>query len=401
MFFLRMLLAAARSLKANFVRSILAILGIVIGVGTVISAMGVVEGATRDLMRDMSKVGSNVMWVRPGSTRRGGVTIASVKPLSPEDVDDMLDEPSVAAAAPEILRFDQIKFGAKNEYGQVVGTREEFFSVFSYEPQTGRSLNRADTIARRRVAVLGSEMAKDLFENRSPIGEQIRIARDAFTVIGVMKEKGVVGFANFDKQVYVPITRAMSMYNVRTLSQISVCGEDRADMEEARSAIAAVLRRKHRLQLGEGDDFSITSQKEMFEQVTTMRTTLQSLFFAISGISLIVGGFGIMNIMLVSVTERTREIGVRMAVGAYRGDIMTQFLGESGMICVVGAPLGIALGWFLNRVVEIRYAPLKPIIASDIVLIAVGVAIATGIVSGLYPAWRASRLNPVDALRYE
>ncbi|RJP42136.1 MAG: FtsX-like permease family protein [Phycisphaerales bacterium] len=401
MFFLRMLLAAARSLRANFVRSILAILGIVIGVGTVISAMGVVEGATRDLVRDMSKVGSNVLWVRPGSTRRGGVTIASVKPLSPEDVDDMLDEPSVAAAAPEILRFDQIKYGAKNEYGQVVGTREEFFDVFSYEAASGRTLNRADTIARRRVAVLGSDMAKDLFDKRSPLGEQIRIARDAFTVVGVLKEKGVVGFANFDKQVYVPITRVMAMYNVRTLSQISVRGEDRYEMEETRSAAAAVLRRKHRLQLGESDDFTVTSQKEMFEQFSKMIRIMQSLFFAVSGISLIVGGFGIMNIMLVSVTERTREIGVRMAVGAYRGDIMAQFLGESSMICVVGAPLGIALGWFINRLVEIRLAPLKPILASDIVLIAVGVAIATGIVSGLYPAWRASRLNPVDALRYE
>lgn len=401
MFFLRMLLAAARSLRANFVRSILAILGIVIGVGTVISAMGVVEGATYDLVRDMSKVGSNVMWVRPGSARRGGVTVASVKPLSPEDVDDMVDDPTVAAAAPEIVRIDQIKYGADNEVAQVVGTSDGFFTVFSYEAASGRLFNRADTIGRRRVAVLGSDLAKDLFGTRTPLGEQIRIGREQFAVIGVMKDKGVVGFANFDKQVYIPITRAMTVYNVRSLSQISVRGEEHVEMEESRSAIAGVLRRKHKLQLGEEDDFSITSQKEMFESVSKMTRILQSLFFAVSGISLIVGGFGIMNIMLVSVTERTREIGVRMAVGAYRGDIMTQFLGESSMICVVGAPLGIALGWFLNRLVEVRLAPLKPIIASNTVLIAVGVAIATGIISGLYPAWRASRLNPVDALRYE
>ncbi|MCP4250860.1 MAG: FtsX-like permease family protein, partial [bacterium] len=153
--------------------------------------------------------------------------------------------------------------------------------------------------------------------------------------------------------------------------------------------------------LGEGDDFTVVTQKELFDRFSRYTRIWQAVFFSISGISLVVGGFGIMNIMLVSVTERTREIGVRMAVGAQRSDLMTQFLAESSMICIVGAPLGILLGWMLNRVVAAYLAPLKPVLAPNIVLIAVGVAIATGIISGLYPAWRASRLDPVDALRYE
>ena len=210
MFFLRMLLAAARSLKANFVRSILAILGIVIGVGTVIAAVGVIEGATRDFLADMKKVGSNVMWVSPGSASRGGVTFASVKPLKLEDVEDILDEPSVDAAAPEISRWEQIKYGSKNEVGQVVGTRVEFFDVFSYQAETGRLFGRSADIGRRRVAALGFDLAEGLFENRNPIGEQIRIGRESFTVVAVMKEKGVVGLSNFDRQVYIPISRAAS-----------------------------------------------------------------------------------------------------------------------------------------------------------------------------------------------
>ena len=401
MFFLRMLLAALRNLRANFVRSILAILGIVIGVGTIIAAVGVIEGATRDWLTDMQKIGSNVMWIRPGSTSRGGVTYNLVKPLQIDDVDDILALQSVASAAPEIQRGSQIKFGSENEVGLVVGTSPGFFDVFSYQVQKGRLFTVAEDIGRRRVALLGHELAEKLFGNRDPTDEQIRIGRESFTVVGVMKEKGLIGFSDFDKQVYIPISRARSMFNARSLSQICVRGIGKDNQEQAKSAVASVLRRNHNLQVGENDDFTVVTQKELFEQFSRFTRIWQSVFFAISGISLVVGGFGIMNIMLVSVTERTREIGVRMAVGANRGDILTQFLAESSMICVVGAPLGILLGAMLNDVVEANLAPLKPILAPKIVIIAVVVAIATGVVSGLYPAWRASRLDPVEALRYE
>ncbi len=401
MFFLRMLLAALRSLRANFVRSILAILGIVIGVGTVIAAVGVVEGATHDWLRDMQKIGSNVMWITPGTTTRGGVTFNLIKPLRIEDMEGILAEPSVASAAPEIQFGSQIKFGSKNEVGLVVGTRPEFFDVFAYDAAKGRLISRADDIGGRRVALLGHDLAEKLFEGRNPVAELIRVGRESFTVIGVMKEKGLVGLSDFDGQAYIPISRAAAMSNARSLTRICVRGVESTDQEQTQSAVASVLRRQHNLQVGEDDDFTVLTQKELFDRFSSFTRIWQSVFFAISGISLVVGGFGIMNIMLVSVTERTREIGVRMAVGAQRTDILTQFLAESSMICVVGAPLGILLGWMLNDVVAAYLAPLKPVLAPKIVLIAVVVAIATGVISGLYPAWRASRQDPVEALRYE
>ena len=401
MFVLLMLVIALRSLRANFARSILAILGIVIGVGTVIAAVGVIEGATRDWLIDLQKVGSNVMWIRPGVTKQRGVTVSLVNPLAPSDVEEILAEPSVAAAAPEIQAGSQVKFASENEIALVVGTRPGFFEVFSYAAHKGRIFTRSEDVGSRRVAVLGYDLAEKLFGARNPVGEEIRIGRQSFRVVGVMKEKGLVGFADFDMQVYIPLLRAKAMFNRRSLSQISVRGADDDDQDATRAAVAGVLRRTHRLQLGEEDDFTVITQKELFEQFSKGIRIWQAVFFAISGISLVVGGFGIMNIMLVSVTERTREIGVRMAVGAQRGDILTQFLAESSMICVVGAPLGIGLGWMLNNVVAANLAPLEPVLAPRIVIIAVGVAIATGVVSGLYPAWRASRLDPVDALRYE
>ncbi|MFQ5489300.1 MAG: ABC transporter permease [Phycisphaerae bacterium] len=401
MFFLRTLIMAMRSLKANFARSILAILGIVIGVGTVIAAVGVVEGATHEWLSDMEKIGTNVMWVRPGATMRGGVRFAGVKPLLPDDVDDILADERIAAASPEFQTFAQIKFGRKNEAAMVVGTTTEFFGVFSYAAESGRVLTRPDDMIGRSVACIGFDLAEKLFDKRNPVGEEIRIGKHAFTIVGLMKEKGLVGFADYDNQVYIPLTRARAMYNPRSLSQISVRGQDLVSQDAARAAVARVLRQNHRLQLGEPDDFSVVTQKELFERFSNITSIWQAVFLAISGISLVVGGFGIMNIMLVSVTERTREIGVRMALGALRGDVLTQFLAESSMICIVGAPLGIGLGWLLNGVVAARLAPLKPILAPQIVIVAVLVAVATGVVSGLYPAWRASRLDPVEALRYE
>ena len=401
MFFLRTLVMAMRSLKANLVRSILAIMGIVIGVGTVIAAVGVVEGATHEWLSDMEKIGSNVMWVRPGAVTRGGVRFAGAKPLLPDDIDDILSDERIAAAAPEVQMPAQIKFGRKNEAAIVVGTRIEFFDVFSYGVESGRLFTRPDDMIGRSVACIGFDLSEELFGQRNPVGEEIRIGKHAFTIIGLMKEKGLVGFADFDSQIYIPLTRARAMYNPRSLTQISVRGQDLVSQDAARAAVSRVLRQKHRLQLGDADDFSVTTQKELFENFRNFTNIWQAVFFAISGISLIVGGFGIMNIMLVSVTERTREIGVRMALGALRSDVLTQFLAESSMICIVGAPLGVLLGWLLNGVVEARLAPLKPILAPNIVIIAVAVAIATGIISGLYPAWRASRLDPIEALRYE
>jgi len=400
-FFLRTIWMSIRSLQANFMRSLLAILGIIIGVGTVIGAVGVIEGATRDLKESMQRVGSNVMWIRPGGKTVGGRHVGQVATLELEDVDEVRLHPLVHAAAPEVQVGEQVKFGATNRVSMVVGTSPEFFEVFSYQAESGEVFRRDAVIGRYRVALLGSKLAKDLFGDREPVGEQIRIGKQEFRVVGVMEDKGMVGFFNYDEQVYIPVSRAWRMYHPRSLSSIVVRSVDSDDLEGAKGAVAGSLRRRHGLQVGEPDDFNITTPTEMFETFSRIFKVWQGVFFSISGISLVVAGFGIMNIMLVSVTERTREIGVRMAVGAFRGDIMIQFLSESSMICVVGCPLGIGCGWLINRFVENRLAPLEPVMAPNVIVLAVGVAIATGVVSGLYPAWRASRLDPVDALRYE
>lgn len=401
MFFLRTLWMSLRSLQANYLRTLLAMVGIIIGVGTVIAAVGVVEGAMREWMDSMQRVGSNVMWVRPGGKRMGSRHVAEVAILKREDVEEIASRPLVQAAAPELLRGAQIKFGAENRASVIVGTTPEFFEVFNYESETGSVFRRDAVIGSSRVAVLGHKLARDLFGARDPVGERIRIDKSEFTVVAVMKPKGIVGYFNFDRQVYVPVSRAWRMYNPDSLTSICVRALRPQEVEEAKDSVAGVIRRKHRLQVGDPDDFTIVTSSEMFEQAGRALMITQSLFLAISGISLVVAGFGIANIMLISVTERTREIGVRIAVGAFRRDILVQFLAESCMICIVGCPLGIGCGWLLNLLVEKKLAPLVPIMPADIVVKAVLVAIATGVISGLYPAWRASRLDPVDALRYE
>jgi putative ABC transport system permease protein len=390
-----------RSLQANFLRSLLAILGIIIGVGTVIGAVGAIEGATRELKDSMRRVGSNVLWIQPGGRTVGGRFVGQVAVLEEEDVEEIKANPLVLAAAPEIRVGEQVKFGADNRVSMVVGTTPEFFEVFGYRAAEGQIFRRDAVIGSYRVATVGSELAKELFGDRDPVGETIRVGKQAFEVVAVMEEKGMVGFFNYDDQVYIPVSRARRMYQPRSLTTISVRSVGEKELDDVKGAVAGVLRRKHGLQVGEPDDFTITTPTEMFETFSRIFKIWQGVFFSISGISLVVAGFGIMNIMLVSVTERTREIGVRMAVGAFRMDILVQFLSESSMICIVGCPLGIGCGWLINRIVEKKLAPLEPVMAPKVIALAVGVAIATGIISGLYPAWRASRLDPVEALRYE
>lgn len=401
MFFLRTLWMSVRSLQANYLRTLLAMVGIIIGVGTVIAAVGVIEGATREWMNSMQRVGSSVMWVRPGGKRMGSRHVAEVAILERKDVEEIASRPLVQAAAPELLRGAQIKFGAENRASVVVGTTPEYFEVFSYEAETGAIFRRDAIIGSSRVVVLGHKLARDLFGSRDPVGERIRIDKGEFTVLAVMKEKGVVGYLNYDTQVYIPISRAWRMYNPVSLNTICVRARQSERVNDAKESAAGALRRRHGLQVGDPDDFVISTASEVFTAYSRFIKIWQSIFLAISGISLVVAGFGIANVMLISVTERTREIGVRIAVGAFRGDILIQFLAESCMICIVGCPLGIGCGWVLNQLVGKYLAPLVPIMPADIVVKAVLVAVAIGIVSGLYPAWRASRLDPVDALRYE
>jgi len=401
MFYLRILLSALRSLQANFLRSALAVLGVTIGISAVIAAISIVEGSTEEVIRSMQQVGSGVLWIKPGGVRVQGRHMESGAVLDTEDADAVARCSQVLAVAPEIHLPAQVRSAFDNRPALVIGTSPEYADILKYKAASGRFFNRAECVAIRPVAALGAKLAEKLFEGREAVGESIRIRGREFLIVGVMEEKGFVAGTMADYNVYIPIGRARRLLNPRSLSQISVEVSDPEAVDRIRREISAVLRRRHGLQVGEPDDFRIDTQEELLAQFTKLSRVLEGVFFSISGISLVVGGIGIMNIMLVSVTERTREIGIRKAIGAQRWDILWQFLIESATICALGAPMGIGLGWAISHLVETYLAPLVPHISSTTILLAVAVAIITGILSGFYPAWRASRLDPVEALRYE
>ncbi len=401
MFYLRILLSALLSLRANFLRSGLAVLGVTIGIGTVIAAIATVEGSTKEVVESMQKVGSGVLWIKPGGMRVQGRHVESGRTLDMDDAEAVARSSQVSAVAPEIHGLAQVRSATDNRAAMIIGTTPEYAHILKYKATSGNFFSRAESVANKPVAVLGAKVAGHLFEQRQAAGDSIRIARVEFRVVGVMEEKGFIAGTLADLNVYIPITRARRLFNPRSLSQISVEVTDPQATDRVSRELGAALRRRHGLRVGEPDDFRIDTQEELLAQFTKVTRILQGVFFAISGISLVVGGIGIMNIMLVSVTERTREIGVRMAIGAQRWDILWQFLIESATICALGVPMGMGLGWAIAHVVESSLAPLVPHISEKTILLAVAVAIFTGILSGFYPAWRASRLDPVEALRYE
>jgi putative ABC transport system permease protein len=404
---------AMRSLSANKLRSILTMLGIIIGVAAVIALMGVGRGAQAAIAGQINSMGTNLLFVSPGSTNQGGVRTAqgSAQTLTYEDALALADPqaaPAVAAVAPETNAFGQVVYQGNNLNTRVVGVTPDYGPVRNYSVQEGDFITQANVVAKSSVAVLGANVAQNLFNGNDPVGQSIRINNINFRVAGVLTAKGGSGFGNQDDQVIVPITTVMARLERNRfgggnrVDQISVQVTDASQMQNAIQQISDVLRQRHHVRFD--DDFTIRSQQDLLASANQITGVLTLFLGGVAGISLLVGGIGIMNIMLVSVTERTREIGIRKAIGATRRNVLSQFLTEATILSVMGGMIGVALGAAIARLISginMGSSPIHAVVQLDSVLLATLFSLAVGLFFGIYPAYRAASLNPIDALHYE
>jgi putative ABC transport system permease protein len=401
---------ALRNLGANKLRSGLTMLGVIIGVGAVIALVSIGRGAQEAITNQIQSVGTNLLYVRPGATNQGGVRgqEGSAGTLTLEDAAALEDVPGVVGVAPEINSFAQMVAGGNNTNTRLVGTTPEFQAVRDFYAASGEFINTANVNARSTVACLGSQVASTLFPDSDPIGQTIRINNVPFRVQCVMESKGGTGFLSQDTQVIVPLTTAQTRLanagRFRGSSSINVINLKIADLSQSDAItqqIGDILRERHRVI---EDDFTVQSQEDVLSAATAVTDTLTLFLGGVAAISLIVGGIGIMNIMLVSVTERTREIGIRKAVGAKRRDILMQFLTEATVLSVLGGMIGILLGWGIATAMgsfQFGATQVKPVVDLSAVLLAVIFSVAVGLFFGIYPAVRAGSLRPIEALRYE
>ncbi len=393
---------ALASLYANKLRSFLAMLGIIIGVGAVISMLALGAGAQQKVMDRVTAMGTNLLVVRPGGHRRHGVRSGSRESLTLADAQAILEEvEGVYAVAPLVQGRAQVKYFNENTNTTITGTAGTYLEIRSFEVEQGRAFTSVEEDRAARVALLGGTTAETLFGEEDPLGEDIRVGRVNFRVIGVLKAKGDQGWFNPDDMVLMPYATAMKrVLGQDHLNEVDVQAAEGADMKAVEESIAALLRARHRLRGEEEDDFYVRNQAEILEMASEVTQTFTILLAGIASISLVVGGIGIMNIMLVTVTERTREIGVRKAIGARDRDILRQFLLEAVLLSGLGGVFGIGLGYGVTRVI-MRLTEFIPVIQAHAVLLAIAVSGSVGVAFGYLPARRAARLDPIDALRYE
>jgi putative ABC transport system permease protein len=399
-----LLRVAFTAIAANKLRSLLTMLGIIIGIAAVIAMVALGEGAQRSVQARLAGLGANVLTVRPGQAFQGGLGRGQAR-LTVEDAEALAAAEGLndALVVPETEGRVQVELGSSNANLSVVGTWPAYFSVQNFALDSGRLLAEGDERGRRRVAVLGALAGDSLGvgPSRALVGRTIRVAGVSFEVVGVLAEKGSQGFSNPDESIYVPMStarlRVLGSDRVRAISEQA---PSEAALPTALAEIDRVLRREHRIRPGEPVDFNVRDQASLLTTIQETTRTFTFLLAGIAAISLLVGGIGIMNIMLVSVTERTREIGLRKALGARQRDILLQFLIESLALCLAGGALGILLGTGASFALG-RLAGWVMAVTPGAALLAVAFAAAVGLFFGLWPARRAAGLEPIEALRYE
>jgi len=401
---------ALDAIRLNAMRSLLTALGVIIGVASVIVMSAIGSGARQEVEKSISRLGTNMLTVSPGSARlgrsQGGAGTAS--PLSEEDMRLIHERiTDVDAVTASLSVNSTVVYGNENWVSSITGTNAAFPYVRDWEVAEGRYFDSSEVQRGAKVAIIGSTVARQLFGSAAAVGERVRISGAPFEVIGVMETRGQAGgFRDQDDIVFIPISTARARLagkNITVPNQVGsilvkvVAG---GDLSQAETEIGDLLRHRRRIRPGEQDDFRIRNVAEIVQARTAAQQTLTWLLAATAAISLIVGGIGIMNIMLVSVTERTREIGLRMAVGARRQDILAQFLTEAVVLCVTGGIIGLILGTGATYAIA-GLAGWPVLISSSIIAIGIGASAAVGIVFGYIPARQAAHLNPIDALRYE
>jgi len=401
---------AVRALRVNKLRSALTMLGIVIGVGAVITMVSVGAGAQARVAEQIASLGSNMIVVLSGSVTQGGVRIGSGSQLTITEDDAWAIQREIGlveAAAPSVRGTGQVVYGNLNWGTTLQGVTPEYFVAREWPVNDGRPIVQEDVDGATKVAVIGQTVAYNLFADGDPLNQVIRIKKVPFTVVGVLSRKGQNTWGqDQDDVILIPLTTAKrkviggSQAKAKSVGAISVRVRDAGMMKQAEEEMRELLRQRHRLQAFQEDDFWLRNLSEVLQSQEESSRVLTLLLAAIASVSLLVGGIGIMNIMLVSVTERTREIGLRMAVGARSRDILTQFLVEAVTLSLIGGAIGIAMG-LVGSWAMAYFAEWRVLVSSESILIAFGFAAAVGIFFGFYPARKAAGLNPIEALRYE
>ncbi len=395
------------AITSNKVRSTLTILGIVIGIGSVIAMVAIGQGAQKSIESSIQSIGSNLLMIMPGQQRQagGGANFGqgSAQTLTMADADAIKKEvATVKAVEPELSKRYQITAKSNNTNTQVVGTVSAYPEVRNLQIDNGSFFTDSNNSSLDKVAVIGPTVRYDLFgSSTDPIGQKIRIKLIDFKVIGVTKSKGGSGMTNQDDMVFIPLLTAQRyLAGATNVGSINISSIDQTSLDQAKQDVTALLLARHKITDPAQADFQILSQADIISTASSVTGTFTMLLSAIAGISLLVGGIGIMNMMLTNVTERTREIGLRKAIGAKPDDISNQFLAESIMLTFLGGLMGIGLGWGVAQIVS-KFAGIATSISTSSILMAFGVSAGIGIIFGYYPAKRASKMNPIEALRYE
>jgi len=408
--FLRPLYTAWVTMITHKLRSSLTILGVVIGVAAVIILMSVGKGTTASIISSISSLGTNIVYVQPGSTTSGGVRMGfgSASTLTLEDSNAIASDVSgITAVAPYATSNAQVIFGSQNMNVRITGVTIDYQEVLNIVVAEGDFFTQYQYDTKAKVALIGSEVASTLFGADDPIGQKIKMSNTVFTVIGLLESKGSSMMNSTDQTILIPLTTLQGMMSKsvtttgqHTINSIDVLVTDKNQMSTVKEDITALLQTRHKIALGDDNDFSVSSSDELISTISSSTESMTLLLGAIAGISLLVGGIGVMNIMLVSVMERRREIGIRKALGAQESAIWGQFLIDSALLTFAGGIIGVGIGWGGSYLVNYM-GWMTTVVTTDVVILAVSVSVGIGLFFGFYPAWSASRLNPIEALRSE